>query len=114
MRSVMVITPTSIAPPHLILITGIMAAGKSTVAQRLAEQRTERDRREPSGARCQAANDQYARENENQLRGNPKRERRGTELPDSVGAGERGRVQEDAGGSGKTHGRESTCPRFAG
>ena len=30
--------PTSIAPPHLILITGIMAAGKSTVAQCLAEQ----------------------------------------------------------------------------
>lgn len=34
----MTITPTSTNPPHLILITGIMAAGKSTVAQRLAEQ----------------------------------------------------------------------------
>jgi predicted kinase len=30
--------PTSTDPPHLILITGIMAVGKSTVAQRLAEQ----------------------------------------------------------------------------
>jgi predicted kinase len=30
--------PVSTDPPRLILITGIMAAGKSTVAQRLAEQ----------------------------------------------------------------------------
>ena len=33
----MATTPISTNPPHLILITGIMAAGKSTVAQRLAE-----------------------------------------------------------------------------
>ena len=62
-------------------------------AKRLSEQRTERYWREPSGSWCDDADDQDARQEEEQLRGNTKCERRR--------AGDRGKCNEVCAGGEK-------------